>query len=171
MRGARGSEGLKFRTTGPGAGRIGGGPASANDSRVTRVGRLLRATAMDELPQLWSIFRGDMSVAGPRPLAVGEVLPDGSRYESVLGFDYRLSVRPGLTSPAAIYLSKDASPRHKFRYDALYIRRASLGVDIRLILMSFWITARGRWEARDRGARRGGTATSGRRHSGDAIGL
>ncbi len=145
---------LKFRTMIPDANRLGIVPAQENDPRVTRVGRLLRATAMHELPQLLSIFRGHMSIVGPRPLAIGEVLPDGTRYESVLGFDYRLSVRPGLTSLAAIYLSKDASPRHKFRYDAVYIRNHSSWLDLRMILLSFWITLRGRWESHDRGRRR-----------------
>ena len=72
-----------------------------NDPRVTRIGRLMRATAMDELPQLWSIFIGDMSFVGPRALRPGEIETDGSgeliHLEDVPGYKERHGVRPGLT--------------------------------------------------------------------------
>jgi len=68
----------------------------------------------------------------------------------VPGFWGRLAVRPGLTSIATIYLPKDAPPRRKFRYDRLYIRHQSLLIDLRLIVLSFWISFRGKWEARGR---------------------
>lgn len=126
--------------------------AVANDPRVTRVGRVLRATAFDELPQLWNIVRGDMSIVGPRPLRPGEsdttaegvMLP----LSAIPGYQARHRVRPGLTGVAQVYAPRDL-PRHgKFRYDLLYLRRAGLWLDLRLILQSFWITARGRWEHR-----------------------
>ena len=125
--------------------------AVEHDPRVTRVGRVLRATAMDELPQLWNIFRGDMSVVGPRALRpdeieLGETTP--TPLEDVPGFAERSSVRPGLTGLAQIYAPRDVRRRQKFRYDRLYIRRQSFGLDLRLIVLSFWITARGTWEAR-----------------------
>ena len=146
---------LKFRSMLPDAeARVGPVQAGANDPRITRVGRLLRATAMDELPQLWNIFRGDMSFVGPRALrpAEIEVNSDGSpeRLEDVPGFSRRCSVTPGLTGVAQIYAPRDVARRHKFRYDRLYIRRQSLWLDVRLILLSFWITFRGTWEARGR---------------------
>jgi lipopolysaccharide/colanic/teichoic acid biosynthesis glycosyltransferase len=126
--------------------------AVANDPRVTRVGRLLRATAFDELPQLFNIFRGDMSVVGPRPLRPGEsdttaagvMLP----LSAIPGYETRHRVRPGLTGVAQIYAPRDLPRNGKFRYDLLYLRRAGLWLDVRLILQSFWITVRGRWEHR-----------------------
>jgi len=125
-----------------------------NDPRVTRIGRILRATAMDELPQLWNIFRGDMSFVGPRALRPGEIEVSGNgvveKLEDVPGFAARCSVRPGLTGIAQIYAARDVVRRHKFRYDRFYIRRRSFCFDVRLIVLSFWITLRGRWEARER---------------------
>jgi lipopolysaccharide/colanic/teichoic acid biosynthesis glycosyltransferase len=132
------------------------GPVQAgeHDPRVTRVGRWMRATALDELPQLWSILIGDMSFVGPRALRPGEVEVQGDgrfeRLEDVPGFAARCSVRPGLTGVAQIYAARDIPRRQKFRYDGLYRRRASLGLDLRLILLSFWITFRGSWESRGR---------------------
>ncbi len=126
--------------------------AVTNDPRVTRVGRVLRATAFDELPQLWNIFRGDMSVVGPRPLRPGEAdtTADGRLLppNAIPGYEARHRVRPGLTGLAQVYAPRDLPRTGKFRYDLLYQRRAGLGLDVRLILMSFWITVRGRWEDR-----------------------
>ena len=128
--------------------------ATVNDPRVTRVGRVLRATAFDELPQLWNIFRGDMSVVGPRPLRPGEsdTTADGAMLplSAIRGYEARHRVRPGLTGVAQVYAPRDLPRTGKFRYDLLYIRRAGLLVDLALIVQSFWITARGRWEHRGR---------------------
>lgn len=145
----------KFRSMRPDAERDSGPlQASANDPRVTPVGRALRATAMDELPQLWNIFRGDMSVVGPRALRPGEIEVGGRGgvvpAEAVPGFAERCSVRPGLTGLAQLYAPRDVSRRSKFRYDRLYVRRQSLGLDLRLIAVSFWISLRGSWEHRER---------------------
>ena len=128
--------------------------ATENDPRMTAVGRVLRATAFDELPQLWNIFRGDMSVVGPRPLRPGEsdTTADGVQLplSAIRGYEQRHRVRPGLTGVAQIYAPRDLPRTGKFRYDLLYLRKAGLWLDLRLILTSFWITARGKWEHRGR---------------------
>jgi lipopolysaccharide/colanic/teichoic acid biosynthesis glycosyltransferase len=132
---------------------VGAVQAQHHDARVTRVGRALRATAMDELPQLWNIFRGDMSFVGPRALRPGEIETSGDgRFvplEAVPGFVERCAVRPGLTGIAQIYAARDVPRRQKFRYDRIYISRQSFWLDLRLILVSFLITFRGTWECAD----------------------
>jgi lipopolysaccharide/colanic/teichoic acid biosynthesis glycosyltransferase len=140
----------KFRTMTPDAdGRT---RATVADPRVTRAGKLLRRMGLDELPQLLSIWRGDMSLVGPRALAVDETYTtsDGAvlHYDELPAFAERSSVRPGLTSPATIYLPKDADPRDKFAFDLRYVREQSVGLDLQLIALSIWISFRGRWEDR-----------------------
>jgi lipopolysaccharide/colanic/teichoic acid biosynthesis glycosyltransferase len=126
--------------------------ASENDHRVTRVGRLLRATAIDELPQLWNIFKGDMSFVGPRALLPQEVEVNGNgrpvRMEQIPGYHERHQVTPGLTGIAQIYSPRDIPRRQKFKYDLLYIKKQSFWLDLKLIALSFWITFRGKWEDR-----------------------
>jgi len=144
---------LKFRTMATDADqKFGIRPAEENDPRVTEVGRVLRAMGLDELPQVLNIFRGEMSFVGPRSLAIGEIVTDAKgrvvKYEDIPGFRERLCVRPGLTGLATIYIPKDAAPRHKFRVDLLYARKRSIWLDLRLILVSFWISFRGNWETR-----------------------
>lgn len=146
---------LKFRSMIPNAeAKVGALQASAGDARITKVGHFLRATALDELPQLWNIFRGDMSFVGPRALRPGEIeVSGGGRHEAledVPGFEERCRVRPGLTGIAQIFAPRDIPRRQKFRYDKLYIRKQAFSLDLRLIMLSFWITFRGTWEARDK---------------------
>ena len=145
----------KFRSMVPDADRRWGPlQAAEDDRRVTRVGRLLRATAMDELPQLWSIFTGDMSFVGPRALMPAEIeaRPGGvlERLEDMRGYEARHAVVPGLTGLAQVFAPRDIPRRQKFHYDLLYIRRQSFPLDTKLVALSFWITFRGRWERRDR---------------------
>lgn len=82
-----------------------GGPAvtAGDDQRITRVGRILRRTKLDELPELWNVLRGDMSFVGPRPEALRYVLPEEKRWDRVL------SVRPGLTDPTTLSLLDEES--------------------------------------------------------------
>ena len=143
----------KFRSMIPDAEKhVGAVQATDGDPRVTRIGRIMRATAMDELPQLWSIFVGDMSFVGPRALRPGEIEVLGSgrleALEDVPGYAHRARVRPGLTGVAQIYAPRDIPRRNKFRYDRLYVARQSFWLDVKLIATSFWITFRGRWETR-----------------------
>jgi len=121
------------------------------DPRVTKVGRFLRATAMDELPELINILKGDMSFVGPRALPYVIEDEENSRYKSieeVPGYYLRSKVRPGLTGIAQIYAPKDIGRRCKFRYDNLYVRNISLWLDLKLIFLSLWVTFRGKWETR-----------------------
>ena len=144
---------LKFRTMVRDADALfGRRQATEDDPRVTRVGRFLRATALDELPQLWNIFRGDMSFVGPRALVPEEIEVNGEGesipLESIPGYEARHQVRPGLTGVAQIYAPRDLPRRHKFKFDLLYIKRRGFWLDLKLIILSFWITLRGRWESR-----------------------
>jgi lipopolysaccharide/colanic/teichoic acid biosynthesis glycosyltransferase len=153
--GGRVFDALKFRSMVPDAeARTGPVQATEHDPRVTRVGRFLRSTAMDELPQLWNIFAGDMSFVGPRPLRPGEVEVRGDgqlvQLDQIPGYAARHSVRPGLTGLTQVYASRDISRTSKFRLDRVYLRRAGFWLDVKLILLSFWITGRGDWERRHR---------------------
>ena len=151
-RGRKPFSALKFRSMRKGSEKERSIQAGREDPRITPVGRFLRACAMDELPQLWNIFVGDMSFVGPRALPINEIqsaegdkdIPD----EAIAGFRERLAVRPGLTGIAQIYADRDTTRARKFRYDLLYIRRQNFWLDIRLIVLSFYISFRGRWEVR-----------------------
>ena len=120
------------------------GPVWSNkdDHRITKVGRILRKTALDELPQLLNILKGDMSFVGPRaerPELAREIEREIPR------FNLRLLVRPGLTGLAQVCGKYNTIPRNKLRYDLLYIRNQSFLLDLKLILLSFWITFTFRW--------------------------
>ncbi len=133
---------LKFRTMVQRADAMGPAWTAYNDRRITRVGRVLRATALDELPQLVSIFKGDMSFVGPRALAEDEYR---QLSREIPGFDRRLAVRPGLTGLAQVYSDRTDSLQ-KLEMDLRYIRRMSLWMDLRLVLLSVWFTLRRRWD-------------------------
>ena len=139
---------LKFRSMIRDAERDTGPVLSwAGDSRITRVGSILRKTALDELPQLLNILAGHMSFVGPRPqraLLVERYLSD------IPNYGLRHCVRPGLTGLAQVRGRYHTPPRQKLRYDLLYVRNASLTLDLKLFLASFWITAKGRWSSRER---------------------
>jgi lipopolysaccharide/colanic/teichoic acid biosynthesis glycosyltransferase len=145
----------KFRSMHPESdAKFGPRQAHTGDTRITRVGRLLRATAMDELPQLWNIFRGDMSFVGPRPLVPEEIETTGDGVavpiEQIPGYRERHTVSPGLTGLAQVYAPRDLPRKHKFRLDRLYVRKRTFALDMRLIAVSFWISFRGEWERRGR---------------------
>jgi lipopolysaccharide/colanic/teichoic acid biosynthesis glycosyltransferase len=136
----------------PEASRMPPKQAEVADPRITPVGRVLRATALDELPQLVNIVRGDMSFVGPRPLLSHEieVRGDGRQValDEVPGYHARHAVRPGLTGLTQVYAPRDAARVRKFRIDRIYVRNAGFCFDLRLIALSFWITATARWEDR-----------------------
>lgn len=116
-----------------------------NDPRVTKVGRILRATAMDELPSLVNILKGDMSFVGPRaePFKIG-----GEEIADIPGFATRCQVKPGLTGMAQVYAPKYIDLGTKFRYDNMYVEKMSFWLDLKLVFFSFWVTFRGKWEHR-----------------------
>lgn len=116
---------------------------SMRNGRVTRVGRTLRATGLDELPQFINILRGDMSAVGPRPLTESDVTRlgwTGPRY------DFRWHVRPGLTGVAQV--TEARSGRLSLGLDRRYVSRQSLSLDVRLVAISFAINALGKRRVR-----------------------
>lgn len=121
-----------------------------DDPRVTGVGRILRASALDELPNLLNILVGDMSFVGPKPLPLKIEVP-GSPYSDITqvpGYEIRSRVRPGLTGIAQVYAAKDIGHEDKFKYDNLYVESMNFWLDLKLIFFSFWVTFRGKWEHR-----------------------
>jgi len=104
-----------------------------DDERVTKVGRFLRRMRLDELPQLFNVLKGDMSLVGPRPEAVYRV----KEHRSLQGI--RLSVRPGLTGLAQIEGHYHTLPKHKLRYDYLYIQNRSLRLNFNLLLRTAFV--------------------------------
>jgi len=116
------------------------------------VGSWLRASAIDELPQLWNIFVGDMSFVGPRALVPAEIETSSGgalgRLADVPGYERRHQVRPGLTGIAQVFAARDVPRRRKFRYDLLYIRRRSFGSTCGSSRCPSGITGLGRWDRR-----------------------
>lgn len=120
--------------------------AAADDPRVTRVGRFLRATALDELPQLVNILIGQMSFVGPRAERPEFV----ARFErEIPNYSLRHLVRPGLTGPAQVFGHYETPPEEKLRYDLDYISNWSFVGDLKLLLYSLLLTLRGQWQKRE----------------------
>jgi lipopolysaccharide/colanic/teichoic acid biosynthesis glycosyltransferase len=121
----------KFRTMVDGAEKQTGPVwAKKDDDRVTMLGRLLRSTRLDELPQLFNVLLGDMSLVGPRPER-----PYFVRRHRVLQ-GVRLTVRPGITGLAQIRAFYDLRPEHKLKYDYLYIQKRSLLLNLYILLQT-----------------------------------
>ena len=99
-----------------------------DEARLGKLGRTLRATSLDELPELWDIFRGKMSIVGPRPLLV-EYLPYYTQEER-----HRHDVRPGLTGLAQINGRNTLTWEQKFAYDLEYVQHISFGMDLSILL-------------------------------------
>ena len=135
---------FKFRTMVPDADGMGASWTMDQDPRVTRVGKLLRRTALDELPELLNIWKGDMSLVGPRALDVKE---QKSLEKLIDGFEDRLQVRPGLTGLAQIYDPKDDA-HDKFHYDLEYLERMSPWLDVKLLILSVRNTLWVKWDRR-----------------------
>src|SRR5262245_35725785 len=124
----------KIRTMVADSERHGAVWSKPGDPRVTRVGRFLRRTHLDELPQLWNVLRGHMSLVGPRPERP-EIIP--ALAAAVPHYCERLRVRPGLTGLAQVQLAADTgldSVRQKVTYDLWYLERCGVGLDLRILL-------------------------------------
>jgi lipopolysaccharide/colanic/teichoic acid biosynthesis glycosyltransferase len=109
--------------------------AGGIDPRVTSVGRVLRQTHLDEIPQLWSILRGDMSVVGPRP---ERPELDSDIQTGVVDWQKRWFVKPGLTGPAQVNDVTGKEPGEKLRYDLEYVRDQSFSYDMKLVSRQVW---------------------------------
>lgn len=128
---------LKFRSMIVDAEKYSGAVLAAEDDpRITKVGKFIRATRLDELPQILNILKGDMSVVGPRPERKSFV---DEYCEKIPEFRYRMKVKGGLTGYAQIYGKYNTSPYDKLRLDLMYIENYSLMLDIKLILMTIRI--------------------------------
>lgn len=108
--------------------------ATATDARITPFGKFIRATRLDELPQLINVFKGEMSLVGPRPLMESDINKGLSENPD---FRFRSNVKPGVTGLAQIYGRNDTSTTERLRYDLMYVRRCSLWLDIKIVFQTF----------------------------------
>ena len=108
-------------------------PAVDNDSRITPIGKIIRALRIDELPQILNILKGDMSIVGPRPERI-EHVEDYSK--QIPEFVCRYKVKGGLTGYAQVYGKYNTSAYNKLKMDLIYIQNYSLAMDFKLILMT-----------------------------------
>ncbi len=130
---------LKFRTMVPDAVELGCELALSEDPfavlpedpRITRCGRFLRRTSLDELPQLWNVLRGEMSLVGPRP----DLVEQAANYAPA--DRRRLAVKPGITGWAQVHGRDEIPWEERFRLDAWYVDNWSLGLDARILLRTF----------------------------------
>ncbi|WP_243895417.1 sugar transferase [Clostridium perfringens] len=102
-----------------------------NDPRITRVGSFLRKTSLDELPQLWNIIKGDMSVVGPRPIVKKEIIKYGDSFRKVF------SVKPGLTGYWQANGRSDTTYDERVDMDLYYVNNRSLGLDFKILIQTF----------------------------------
>lgn len=125
---------LKFRSMVVGAEGLGEViPCKTGDARVTRVGRIIRATRLDELPQLFNILKGDMSIIGPRPERIEHV----RKYtQEVAEFSARLQVRGGLTGYAQVFGKYNTTAEDKLKMDLMYIENMSLWMDMKILFLT-----------------------------------
>lgn len=125
---------LKFRSMIVDADKDGAKKAVNDDDRITRVGRIIRACRLDELPQLFNILKGDMSMVGPRPERIENVYEYSNKYPE---FELRHRVKAGLTGLAQLYGKYNTSPQDKLHMDLTYIETYSLLLDLKLLVLTF----------------------------------
>lgn len=138
---------VKFRSMRPDAESHGAQFASDNDERVTSVGRIIRRLRLDELPQLWNVLRGEMSLVGPRP----EQVPFVHEFSKEIPFySWRHRVKPGVTGWAQVqqgYTSGLEDTMIKLEYDLYYVKHVSFWLDLFIALKTVWIMVTG-WGAK-----------------------
>jgi lipopolysaccharide/colanic/teichoic acid biosynthesis glycosyltransferase len=122
----------KFRSMVKNAARIGPYHTATNDPRVTRVGRFIRKTSIDELPQLINVLRGDMSLVGPRPYVAAQ-----SQDYSAQDWALRHSLRPGITGWAQAAVRSEGTLQESLALDLRYVHEHSLWLDVKIIVMTF----------------------------------
>lgn len=115
--------------------------AEEDDPRVTKVGRFIRKTRLDELPQLFNVLKGDMSLVGPRP---ERPVFTYQFNEEIPGFINRLQVKPGLTGLAQVNGGYELGPAEKLEYDLYYIENRSIWMDIKIILKTIKVVLSGK---------------------------
>jgi undecaprenyl phosphate N,N'-diacetylbacillosamine 1-phosphate transferase len=120
----------KFRTMGMDVDPFGASPKSGEDPRLTKIGKFLREYSLDELPQLFNILKGDMSIVGPRPLYMSQVAEWNDRQKK------RLLVKPGLTGLAQISGRGELTREEKLELDVRYVETAGFWLDLKIILMT-----------------------------------
>ncbi|WP_144499540.1 exopolysaccharide biosynthesis polyprenyl glycosylphosphotransferase [Bacillus sp. FDAARGOS_235] len=131
---------IKLRSMRNDAEKNGAKWAEKNDPRITRIGLFIRKTRIDELPQLFNILKGDMSLVGPRP----ERSIFTEKFEKeVPGFKKRLMVKPGLTGWAQVNGGYEITPKEKLELDIYYINRASIMLDLKIILKTIKVVITG----------------------------
>jgi lipopolysaccharide/colanic/teichoic acid biosynthesis glycosyltransferase len=126
----------KFRSMVKNAAAIGPYYTAAGDPRITRVGRIIRRTSLDELPQLFNVLRGEMSLVGPRP----DVPAQRAGYNDE-DWALRCSVRPGITGLAQALLRSEATEEQRLRLDLQYARERSIWLDVKIMLWTFRVLA------------------------------
>lgn len=118
----------KFRSMVKNAAAVGPYHTASDDPRITRIGRFIRRTSLDELPQLLNVLAGDMSLVGPRP-----DVPAQRTLYTAADWQARCSVRPGITGLAQALLRSAATPQQRLDLDLRYVREHSLGLDLKII--------------------------------------
>ncbi|MBN1796612.1 MAG: sugar transferase [Sedimentisphaerales bacterium] len=122
----------KFRTMRTDVDPFGASPKSANDPRLTKLGKFLREYSLDELPQLFNVLKGDMSLVGPRPLYMEQMKEWDERQKK------RLLVKPGITGLAQISGRGALTREEKLELDVQYVENARFWLDLKIILVTIW---------------------------------
>lgn len=135
---------FKFRTMRTDAEKDGARFAERNDPRVTPIGRFLRRTRLDELPQLWNVLKGDMSMVGPRPERAHFI---EALENEIPGYVNRLRLRPGLTGLAQVvngYDNQIEGFKRKVAYDLLYLKNCCIRNDLKILMRTVWVVLSGK---------------------------